>query len=256
MDPKAPAGKKGGPPREKPQLIADELRRAIVSGELDEGDSLGHESDLIERFGVSRPSLREALRILEAEGLITVLRGVHGGVVVHRPDQRQTARSAALVLQSRHVSVADVFQARSIIEPAAVRLIAGSRQRRRSADALRALIDDEAASFDDPVEFGAANARFHVELVAMAGNQTLTIVAEMLNEVVARAVSEASQGDSFEQAGRIRQRGLRSQRRLAELIAAGDVDAAETHWQTHMGVVGRMLLGRSPTGLVDLEDHI
>ncbi len=256
MGPKAPAGTEGGPPREKPQLIADELRRAIVAGELDEGDSLGHESDLIERFGVSRPSLREALRILEAEGLVTVLRGVHGGVVAHRPDQRQTARTAALVLQSRNVSVADVFQARTIIEPTAVRLIAGSRQRRRSADALRSLIDDETAWLDHPVEFAAANALFHVELVALAGNQTLTIVAEMLNEVVARAVTEASQGDSFPQAGRTRQRGLRSQRRLADLIAAGDVDGAETHWRTHMRVVGRVLLGQRPSRVVDLEDHI
>src|SRR3546814_20122980 len=95
--------------REKPQKIADELRELIVSGELDEGDSLGKETELIERFGVSRPSLREALRILEAEGLISVMRGVLGGVVVHRPDQRQTARTAALVLQARHVPLADVF---------------------------------------------------------------------------------------------------------------------------------------------------
>jgi DNA-binding FadR family transcriptional regulator len=73
--------------REKPQRIADELRRLIVSGELSEGDSLGHEPELIERFGVSRPSLREALRILEAEGLISVMRGMLGGVVVHARDR-------------------------------------------------------------------------------------------------------------------------------------------------------------------------
>src|SRR5262245_48446666 len=127
-------------PREKPQQIADELRRQIVSGELDEGDLIGHEPELIERFGVSRPSLREALRILEAEGLISVIRGVQGGVVVHHPDQRLTARTAALVLQARKVSLADVFEARTIIEPAAVRLVASSRQRRRSADRLRRLI--------------------------------------------------------------------------------------------------------------------
>ena len=52
--------------REKPQQVADELRQLIVAGDLEEGDSLGHEPDLIERFGVSRPTLREALRILEA----------------------------------------------------------------------------------------------------------------------------------------------------------------------------------------------
>ena len=82
--------------REKPEQIADELRSLIVSGELAEGDSLGREPDLVERFGVSRPSLREALRILEAEGLITVVRGVLGGVVVHQPNERMTARTAAL----------------------------------------------------------------------------------------------------------------------------------------------------------------
>ena len=69
--------------REKPQLVADELRRQILSGELADGESIGNEGGLIERFGVSRPSLREALRILETEGLITVVRGVLGGVVVH-----------------------------------------------------------------------------------------------------------------------------------------------------------------------------
>src|SRR4051794_40921632 len=71
--------------REKPQQVADELRQLIIAGELDEGDSLGNEPELIERFGVSRPSMREALRILETEGLISVRRGVFGGVVAHRP---------------------------------------------------------------------------------------------------------------------------------------------------------------------------
>ena len=93
--------------------------------------SLGHEPDLIERFGVSRPSLREALRILETEGLISVVRGVQGGVVVHRPDHRLTARTAALVLQARNVSLADVFDARTIIEPVGR---AARRLRPRSPD--------------------------------------------------------------------------------------------------------------------------
>ena len=113
--------------REKPQQIADELRQLILSDKLSEGASLGHEPDLVKRFGVSRPSLREALRILEAEGLISVVRGMLGGVIVHKPDQRMTARMAALVLQARNVSLADVFEARSLLEPAAVRLIASSR---------------------------------------------------------------------------------------------------------------------------------
>src|SRR4051794_24820760 len=154
-----------GPVREKPQLIADELRALIVGGALSEGESLGHEPDLVERFGVSRPSLREALRILEAEGLVTVVRGVHGGVVVNEPGTRMTARTAALVLQTRNVSLADVFEARALLEPVAARTIATMRGRRTAIKELRDLIRAEEAAFADPEQIGVANARFHQRLV-------------------------------------------------------------------------------------------
>ena len=131
--------------REKPEQIADELRALIVSGELAEGDSLGREPDLVERFGVSRPSLREALRILEAEGLITVVRGVLGGVIVHEPNERMTARTAALVLQSRNVTLGDVHQARSVIEPAAVRILAASRRAASRSTSSTSLVEEQRA---------------------------------------------------------------------------------------------------------------
>jgi GntR family transcriptional regulator, transcriptional repressor for pyruvate dehydrogenase complex len=246
---------RGATPREKPEQIADELRRLIISGELDEGDSLGREPDLVARFGVSRPSLREALRILETEGLISVVRGVLGGVVVHRPDQRMTARAAALVLQSRNVSLADVFGARELIEPAAVRLIASARDRRRSAKRIRSLIAEQHRAIDDPVAFASANVRFHEELVALAGNQTLTIVAEMLNEVVARANVSVADRVRLESPA-TRRRGIRSHERLASLIEAGDAEGAEEHWSTHMTAVRRLLLGQRGRTLIDLDDHL
>jgi DNA-binding FadR family transcriptional regulator len=249
---KAAPGKR----REKPQQIADELRQLIMAGELDEGESLGNEPDLIERFGVSRPSMREALRILETEGLISVRRGVFGGVVAHRPDQRQTARTAALILQTRNVSLADVFEVRTIIEPAAVRMIASSRGRRKASQRLTELITDEEHAIDDPVAFGVANARFHQVLVAMAGNETLIIVYEMLNEVVARAVTAVSRADSGSGSVATRRRGVRSQRRLVDLIEAGDAEAAEEHWRTHMAVVGRVMLGQQARTVVDLMNHL
>jgi GntR family transcriptional regulator, transcriptional repressor for pyruvate dehydrogenase complex len=222
---------KGARSRKKPQQVADELRALIVSGELAEGDSLGREPELVDRFGVSRPSLREALRILEAEGLVTVVRGVLGGVVVHEPDRRMTARTAALVLQARNVSLADVYDARSLLEPVAVRVVADSRGRRAAAAELRRFTAEQEKVIDDPEGFGRANARFHEHLVALAGNQTLTIVAEMLNEVVARAVTAVSKTGSSADSTAVRRRGIRSQRRLAELIEAGDAAQAEEHWR-------------------------
>jgi GntR family transcriptional regulator, transcriptional repressor for pyruvate dehydrogenase complex len=240
------------PLREKPQLVADELRRLIVSGQLSEGESLGREPELIERFGVSRPSLREALRILEAEGLITVVRGVYGGVVVHEPDHRMTARTASLVLRARNVSLADVFDARAELEPLAAKSIATKRNRRAAVAELSHLIEKEEASIDDPGGFGLANAEFHERLVALAGNQTLAIVAEMLNEIVVRAVAAVSKGDDAMGSVSSRRRGLRSQRRLLELIAGGDASSAEEHWRAHMAVVGRVMLGQQASTVVDL----
>ena len=242
-------------PREKPQQIADELRTLIVSGELVEGDSLGHEPDLVERFGVSRPSLREALRILEAEGLVTVVRGVRGGVVVHAPDQRMTARTAALVLQARNVPLADVFEARTLLEPMAARAIASMRGRRAAIKELQNLIGQEEAAIEDPERFGVANAAFHERLVSLAGNQTLSIVAEMLNEVVARAVTAVSQVDDVVGSVSIRRRGIRSQQRLLDLLEAGDGAGAEEHWRSHMQVVGRVMLGQDASTVVDLLHH-
>jgi DNA-binding FadR family transcriptional regulator len=241
--------------REKPQLIADELRSLIVAGELSEGDSLGHEPELVERFGVSRPSLREALRILEAEGLVTVVRGVRGGVVVHEPDERMTARTAALVLQARNVALADVFEARSLLEPIAARTIASARGRASAVKELRRLIDEETTAIEDPEKFGVANAAFHERLVALAGNQTLSIVAEMLNEIVTRAVTAVSQADDAVRSLSVRRRGIRSQERLVDLLEAGDGAAAEEHWRSHMAVVGKVMLGQQASTVVDLLDH-
>ena len=241
--------------REKPQQIADEIRAAIVAGDLSEGDSLGHEPDLVQRFGVSRPSLREALRILEAEGLITVVRGVLGGVIVHEPDERLTARTAALVLQARNVPVADVYAARSIIEPVAARLVAELTTRVSASRELRRLIQDQEDVFHEPERFGRANDRFHERLVALTGNQTLNIVAAMLNEVIARAVTAMAQSAPSDVSTTTRRRELTSQTKLVELIAQGRGDEAELHWRTHLKAVGRLMFGRGPTPTIDRLHH-
>ncbi len=246
---------KGKAPREKPQQIADELRTLILAGDLADGESLGHEPDLVQRFGVSRPSLREALRILETEGLIVVVRGVHGGVVVQHPDERMTARTAAMVLQARNVELSDVYEARAQLEPLSAKAIATSRRRRAIVAELRALVKDEEDCLEDPEAFGAANARFHMHLVALGGNQTLTIVAEMLNEIVTRAVTAVSKADDSTVSMATRRRGIRSQHRLLNLIETGDGVAAEAFWRTHMTVVSKVMLGQSASTVVDLLHH-
>src|SRR5947207_2228594 len=89
------------------ELVAAQLRRQIVRGELKEGDALPPEAALMEQFGVSRPTLREAFRVLESESLISIRRGSRGGARVHTPNGEVAARHAGLLLQVRGTTLGD-----------------------------------------------------------------------------------------------------------------------------------------------------
>ncbi len=238
---------------EIPERIAAELRSQIVDGKLRDGDALGREPDLVKKFGVSRPTLREALRILETEGLIEVTRGVRGGIFVRAPSRRMTARSASMLLRAQNVSLADVFEARYLLEPPAARAIASRGRGRRDAVAqLSSLLDRETASIGDHRAWGLANHGFHEALVTLAGNQTLSLVAGTLNEILASALIAVSSVDEDLTSMSVRRRDLRSQQRLLELIDAGDADGAEKHWRAHMAYLARKMVRASETTLVDL----
>jgi DNA-binding FadR family transcriptional regulator len=84
------------------ELVAQRLRRQIISGDLAEGDALPSETTLTETFGISRPTLREAFRVLEAEQLISVRRGARGGARVHAPSADVAARYAGFRLIRHH----------------------------------------------------------------------------------------------------------------------------------------------------------
>ncbi|MBH0776650.1 FadR family transcriptional regulator [Nocardia sp. NEAU-351] len=234
--------------------VAQQLRALIVTGDLNEGDLLGTEAGLRERFDVSRPSMREALRILEADGLVSIVRGALGGVIVRRPGQRTTARAAALVLQSRSVALADVFEASAVIEPAAARMVATSRGHQRAANQLRDIILEQKRTIEDPTACTNAMIRFHSELILLAGNQTLILVCEMLNEVIARTIADVLTRTSDEPAT-ARRRTIRSHERLVELIAAGDGDGAQNHWNNHMARLRRSLLGDHGATVIDPNRH-
>lgn len=241
--------------RAKPQRVAAELRQRILDGTFSDGHALGTEAELLNHFGVSRPSLREALRILEAEGLISIVRGVLGGVVVHRPDQRIVARAAALVLEARQVPLSDVFDAYALIEPAAARGVALARNRRKSAQRLRTMIEQQLHYITDPLEFTVLRRQFHAELVTLAGNQTLSIVVAMLNEVIARAIEDAIQSSRAEPESS-RRAAIRAHELLASLIEEGHADEAMQHWSSYLAGVRKYLIGERAASTIDLDNHL
>src|ERR1700741_5250437 len=97
------------------EIVADKIRAQIVRGELNESDTLPPEGQLMETLGISRPTLREAFRILEAEGVISVVRGSRPGAKVHKPSVDLVSRYAGYVLQSQGTTIADLYQARLAI---------------------------------------------------------------------------------------------------------------------------------------------
>src|SRR3954462_14589391 len=148
------------------ELVAHRLRRQIVAGDLSGGDALPPEAALMAQFGVSRPTLREAFRVLESEGLISVRRGAHGGARVQTPNGDTAARYAGLVLEYRGTTLEDVYDARNIIEPPCAGLLA---KRRTQADIkqLRAAVDDAREALDDPNTLIRVHNEFHALMIEL-----------------------------------------------------------------------------------------
>jgi DNA-binding FadR family transcriptional regulator len=132
-------------------LVAGTLRERILSGELPDGAELPKQEELLAEFGISQPPLREALRILESERLITVRRGNVGGAVVHRPSETAAASLVGMVLQSRGATLEQLVQAMAAIEPLCVAAAAARPDRETTVlPVLRATLDESIAVIDDP----------------------------------------------------------------------------------------------------------
>ncbi len=163
------------------EQVADQLRRRILLGELADGSILPKEDELLLEFPVSKPSLREAMRILEAEGLLRVRRGKLGGAVVRRPDAANVAYTIGLVLGSQDVSLADVGGALRQVEPACAALCAQRADRDSTVvPVLRQLHAEAVDAADDLTQAISASRRYHEALVALCGNQTMIILAGAL----------------------------------------------------------------------------
>jgi GntR family transcriptional repressor for pyruvate dehydrogenase complex len=232
------------------ELIARQLRGQVVRGDLNPGDTLPPEIQLLSQFGVSRPTLREAFRILETEGLISIRRGARGGARVMAPDLSVAARYVGLLLQVQGTTIADVYEARMVTEPVCAGMFARRRTKadlvelRTCVEDLRTLVEAGSKRFPDSAQWSAVTYRMHELILKGSGNNTLAIqggvlqdiVATHLASVIARGFDEAEAPERF-------RRTVRSYQKLADLIEARDAEGAEAHWRTHMEVAGKSLLG-------------
>jgi DNA-binding FadR family transcriptional regulator len=221
--------------RKAADIVAGRIRLMMVRGELRDGDWLPTEPELMVRFGVSRPTLREAFRLLESESLITVRRGPPGGARVHVPGPAAAAPIFGLLLALAGTSLADVHEARMALEaPAAGRLARHGSV--ADHDALAALVGPAADVVDDPVRFTERSRRFHQRLMELAGNHTLATVSGMLTEIVARQATAPHRQPTLrlDQIVAANHRSVRSYQHLVHLVRARQAAAAEQFWVRHL----------------------
>jgi DNA-binding FadR family transcriptional regulator len=231
------------------ELVAANLRRRIVLGELKEGDQLPSESVLMEQFGVSRPTLREAFRILEAEGAISVRRGVRGGARVQVPDISVAATHVGLLLQYRGALLSDVYEIRAVLEPAAARMAA---RRRTAADLarLQEVVDRHRESVDDPGGAFAADAEFHRLIVELSGSETLQILVGMLTNVIREGDRSYAESHDWQHEQELAKIAVRAHARLVELIRKRNGEEAEELWRKHLAESAKVVLGDRATATV------
>ncbi|MEV5559281.1 FCD domain-containing protein [Nonomuraea wenchangensis] len=229
------------------ELIGGSLRKQIVRGELKEGDALPSEAALMEQFGVSRPTLREAFRVLESEALITIRRGARGGARVKTPDSAIAARHAGLVLEHRGTQLRDVYRARTEIESACARMAAQNRTK----SALQRLesLYDRISDTTDVVERIRLHAEFDAAVVEASRNQTMMVMSGMLRTILDKATLESVLETAEKPSSRkAYEDAHKAHRRLIDLIEAQDAEQAERHWRRHLALAEKFVMSTGVSG--------
>lgn len=176
------------------ERAANYLRKEIVEGRFKAGDSLPSESEMMAMFGISRPTLREAIRILEAMGLVVVQRGKHGGAAVRHPAITVTAANAAIYLQTKHATLLELQRARSMIEPELVRDLKGRIKLEHFAE-LRGILAEARASTNDLETYVGCTTRFHMMLVGLMENRVLDLIISMIHAIYEPMVIAATRAN-------------------------------------------------------------
>jgi len=218
------------------ELVADTLRRRIVTGEYEADELLPPEGTLMSTFNVARTTIRDAFRMLESEGLIVVRRGAGGGARVRPPGIGLVADYAGVLLQYRGATLEDVHMARILVETPAAGLLAESsvKEKRAILESLRAALDEETAAMSDPKALTKAEGHFHRLIVELTGNDTLLMLSAVANRIIAEQVERARGTKGREATVKHYKEAHRAHERLVDLIAAGDAQAAEALWRRHL----------------------
>jgi DNA-binding FadR family transcriptional regulator len=212
------------------EQVADQLRELIAAGELARGERLPNEQVLAAEFGVSRATVREALRLLAAQNLIRTAKGAGGGSYVTLPSVDHLSsfltESISLLTESRDLTLDELLEARSLLEVPAARLAA---ERRDAADVERLLATIPAEPLVlTPADQFERNKDFHSVVLETCGNALLVIAAQPIFSVLQTHLARSGLGRRFHAE-------INAQhRRIAAAIEAGDAGGAAAEMDRHL----------------------
>jgi DNA-binding FadR family transcriptional regulator len=212
------------------EQVAERLRDLVVAGELEPGQRLPTESILAAEHGVSRATVREALRLLAAQNLIRTAKGATGGSYVTRPSPDHLSESLrsglGLLAEAKDVSLEELVEARKFLEVPAARL-AALRRREEHVEELRAAMSHHSPRLPAAAQF-VHNRDFHRVILEACGNTLLSIAAQPIFGVLQTGLSRSRLGAPFHRAINEHHRAI------SAAVEAGDADAAESEMLAHL----------------------
>lgn len=231
-------------PDKKSELIARQLTHDIITRQLQPGDNLDSEQAMIERFDVSRESLREALRLLEVAGLLKIRRGPGGGAFVGTVDPANLGRFASLFFHMAGATYGELFDAYAMTDALLAEQAAGNpdNERRRSAMAPYLVHHDDDA---DLQHFIDRHAGFHAAVGELAGNRVIQITMGAVSLLVARHYVSLAERQRLTLEGAVTGRPFveRDHLAIAAAIAAGRPRAARRLMAAHVQSIIDVMVG-------------
>jgi len=225
------------------QVIADAIADQILEQNLPAGARLANEAQMVEQYGAGRSSVREALRLLEADGLVDIRPGLGGGAVVGQPDVNRVARRLTILLRLSGASFSEVVAARKTIEPSLARHAAEAATDEQVAE-ITASVERLAALSQSNEAFIEENARFHSLIADASGNAVLTTFWRAISAIV----DGHEVGVRYDE--RARSAVVAAHRAVAEAVAAREPALAAEAMSAHVSAVDKYLEKHYPD-LVD-----
>jgi GntR family transcriptional repressor for pyruvate dehydrogenase complex len=254
----APAGNGEGPTRHAVQLapmqvpkasdvLADELRERILRREFPEGTALPPERELVTQTRMSRTTVREALRILEVQGLVQIRTGRSGGAFVQRPGEESIASSVNLMIRGRRIRMAALLETRESIEPSCAQLAA---KYRTAADLDVLERANDAIETDGTLaDFLTANIDWHIAVAVASHNELLT--GFML--ALSRAIYASTDNQGFIDA-EVRATTIRAHRTITDAIRDRDPQAAVRRMERHVHAYAEAVLQVEDRTSIDVPE--